>query len=158
MKRRQRPPIALARDIMTRQVVKLSPDQLVEEAVIELVSHGLSGAPVVDEDGRPVGVLSEYDCLRVLAESAFEGWPAGRVRDWMTEEVETVRSDEDVFALAGRMTSSRHRRLFVVEDDKLVGVVARADLVKALAERIEEKRSPTTYELIANPPKGRSRI
>ncbi len=143
---------------MTTRVLVLAPDESIEAAVIKLLSRGLSGAPVCDGDRVIRGVLSEFDCIRVLAETAFEGWPTGTVRDWMTTDVESVPPNEDVFAMAGRMAKSRHRRLVVVEDGRLLGVVSRPDIFRALAKHIDEPRKPTTYELIANPPKGQERI
>lgn len=142
-----------ARDIMTRRVDTVSPDDPIDHAVgLVLLKRGHSGAPVVDADGSPVGVLSEHDCIRVLARAATSGWPTGKVADHMTNEVETVSPTEDVLVLSERFVKGRMRRLLVVEDGHLVGLVSRRDLLQALQSLelgAEKARPRTTYELIA---------
>jgi CBS domain-containing protein len=141
-----------AREFMNDHVLSFSPVAEVSAAVQKLLRRGYSGAPVVDDDGRVVGILSEQDCLRVLSEAAYEGWPAGVVGDSMTKEVETVDESADVFAIAGKFMAGTHRRFPVVDrDGKLVGLVTRRDLVRALDRfRHEQERArlANTYELI----------
>jgi CBS domain-containing protein len=141
----------LARDVMKRNPQVFSSGTGVEEAVRSLLKKGHSGAPVVDASGSVVGVLSEYDCLGVLAQAVAHGWPVGQVSEHMTRDVETVPPTEDVFALATRFTRGHHRRLLVVDDGRLVGLITRRDLLQAL-QSLEGKafshRPSTTYEEI----------
>lgn len=144
--------LPVAGEFMNDHVLSFSPATEVADAVQKLLRRGYSGAPVVDEGGRVVGVLSEMDCLRVLSSAAYEGWPAGVVGDNMTREVDTVSDRDDVFSVAGKFTSGTHRRFPVVDGDgKLVGLITRRDLVRALDRfRHEQERArlANTYELI----------
>ena len=121
-------------------------------AVRILLEGGHSGAPVVDDGGAPVGVLSEHDGIRVLAAAVAEGWPAGSAGDHMSKDVETVAPSEDLLALSTRFSQGRHRRLLVVEGGRLIGLVSRRDLLAAL-EKLERQsgrvRAKSTYETLA---------
>ena len=140
-----------AREFMNPRVEALEPTAPITAAIHTLMRRGYAGAPVVDEEQRIVGVLSEQDCIRALADSIYEGWPSGTVADHMTGDVETVTPEEDVFAVASRFSQGGHRRVFVVEGGHLVGVIARRDLLRALeamrAESAQHARSDT-YKLI----------
>ncbi len=121
-----------ARDIMVERIETVRADAEIDVAIRTLLEQGHSGAPVLDADGVLVGVLSEHDCVRVLAESIAERRPEGHVRDHMSSELETVRPGDDILALASRYTHDRHLRLLVVEDGRLVGLIIRINLPGAL--------------------------
>jgi CBS domain-containing protein len=148
---RQEGKIPKAGEIMQRRLLTLSPDTDLATAIRSLLAEGHSGAPVVDSSGRLVGVLSEHDCVSVLAQAAADKWPLGSVGASMTKEVETVSPVDDVFALATRFCQGHHRRLIVVEEGKLVGLISRRDLLRALeslekgTERVVRQ---STYEAI----------
>ncbi len=75
----------------------------------------------------------------------------GHVSEHMTREVETVPPTENVFALSTRFNQGRHRRMLVVEDGRLVGIISRRDLLRALEafeKQVSHPRQPTTYEAI----------
>jgi CBS domain-containing protein len=146
-----RPTIPTAADLMQRHLHTVAPDAPIEDAVRMLLAKGHAAAPVVDAGGQLVGLVSEHDCIRVLGEAIAEGWPSGKVRDHMTRELETVRPEEDLLSLAARFTQGRHRRLLVTHQGRLVGLIARRDLMRGL-ERLEEARSSrpraTTYQIL----------
>ena len=120
------PSIFTARQIMTADVVSVRPDTPIEEAADLLEHHHVSGLPVVDDQDRVVGVLSEYDLLRCIAELEMRGC----VADFMTSEVTTVGEDISLHELADLFLSTRMRRVPVTSHDgKLIGVIARRDLV-----------------------------
>lgn len=139
-------------EIMNTRVDTLLPDEPLEEAVNLLVRRGYSGAPVVSEDGKVVGVLSEHDGIKALTESIYGDWPRGAVKDRMTTDIDCVPSGMDVIAAANRFTEGKHRRLLVVDEGKLVGMITRRDILRGLETVREAKergaRRPTTYELI----------
>lgn len=145
----ERPTVPTARDIMTRSLVTLRPDMTLPEAAELLLKHSISGAPVVDEAGSLVGLLSEYDCLRSVATAQYEldaHDHVERVSDLMTRECHTVAPDIELFGVAHEFVRLRVRRLPVVEDGQLIGQVSRRDALKAaLALRNELMRVRSHY-------------
>ena len=137
--------------IMNHRVEAFSPDTEIGAAIEVMLRRGYSGAPVVDGEGKPVGVLSEHDCIQVLAEALYEDWPTGTVADHMTREVESVDANADLLAVAQTFAKHKLRRLPVVREGKLVGLVTRRDLVRGLdklRQNLGKQRPETTYELI----------
>jgi CBS domain-containing protein len=140
-----------AGEVMTPDPKTIRDDATVEEAVAFLVDTGYSAAPVVDEAGRPVGVISRTDLvvyerarLPLLGpgQEFFESAGPGatiretapvRVADLMNPEVFSVTPDFPVSEVAARMVALNVHRLFVVEDDgSLVGVISALDLLAHL--------------------------
>ena len=120
-------------DVMTRSVVTLSPESDLDNAVQTLLKHRISGAPVVDGDGCLVGILSEKDCLKVVVASTFDGLPEGRVRSYMTREVETINASASLYDIVHRFLSRTYRRLPVVDEKgRVIGLVSRRDVLVAI--------------------------
>ena len=122
------------REIMAKNLITCTGDEDIYSAIDKLLNEGISGAPVVDENDQLVGILSQKDCIRVLANGVFHSRPAGPVRDYMTEVVMTIDPDTDIFTVADLFLNNVYRRLPVVEDDKVVGQVSRRDVLKAIQE------------------------
>ncbi|MDJ0865780.1 MAG: CBS domain-containing protein [Myxococcota bacterium] len=140
-----------AAQIMNRRIEAVAPEAPIPATVQTLMRRGYSGAPVVDAQGQLVGVLSEREGIAVLADAVYEGWPAGHVADHMSRQVEVVAPDDDVFTVASRFTKGGHRRIFVVDQGRLVGLITRRDLLRVLDEmRAETERGERsdTYKLI----------
>jgi CBS domain-containing protein len=146
-----------AKDVMTTEVVTVSPETTVQDLAKILSEKGISGTPVVDADQRLVGIVSEGDLLH-RAETGTErrvqrrrSWwlesvaaeqemardyvkAHGRtVADIMTREVITAEETTDLADLAMLLETRRIKRVPVVSGGKLVGIVSRANLVRALA-------------------------
>lgn len=121
-----------AREYMTTQLLTFSPYTDVMAAIRTLVKHGHSGAPVVDDEGRVVGMLSEKDCLKVAVLSNYEGVSPGMVRDFMANSVNSVLPDTTLLEVASRFIDAPYKRLPVVEDGKLVGQISRSDVLRAI--------------------------
>jgi CBS domain-containing protein len=141
-----------AAEIMLTRVEAFSPNVNIVDAVETLLSRGYSGAPVVDDQGRPIGVLSEHDCVRVLVNSLYDNEPTGTVADYMTTPVETIDEHTDLLTVAQRFAQGHHRRLLVVRDGALSGLITRRDLMRALdrmRSRREARHTQGAYELIA---------
>lgn len=116
-----------ARDVMTRPVYKLHPWTAIREATVLLSETGFAALPVVDQEDRIVGIVSESDVLdRGLDE------PDGLVRNLMTPAVEVVSVDADVGAVARRMLHLHLHSVPVIQDGVLVGVIGRRDLLRVL--------------------------
>ena len=120
------------RDYMTRQLVTLSASTEILRALHTLMQHNISGAPVVDAAGGVVGILTEKDCMKVALNAAYHSEYGGIVQDYMTADVLTVGPEDSIVALAEKFLELRYHRYPVVDQGKLVGVISRRDLVRAL--------------------------
>lgn len=123
---------ALVKDYMTGKLVTFSPDTDVLDAIHELVRHRIAGAPVVDDNGNLIGMLSELDCLKVALTAGYHGEYGGPVSEFMTPNPKTVDADMSIVDLAARFLESRFRRYPVVKDNRLVGQISRRDVLRAL--------------------------
>ena len=153
------PHVPTAREMMTRKLVTLRPEQPAVEAAALLLKHGISGAPVVDEEGRLLGLLSEYDCLRAVASADYEMDSHDAIEfvgDLMSKDCVTVSPEMELFAIAHKFVTRRMRRFPVIEDGKLIGQVSRRDALKAaLALR---KKMAGSHHRYPDYPEGRTPI
>jgi len=126
-----------ARDVMSTPAVSLKPQVPAHVAAALLVSHGFTGAPVVDADEHIVGVATEADLVRgrISAEGSepVEEQPEPTVADVMTAPPAVARSDEDLAEVVTMMLDSGIRSVPVVDGDRLVGVVSRRDVLRLVA-------------------------
>jgi CBS domain-containing protein len=119
-------------DYMSRKLVTFKPRTNVIEAIAVILEHGISGVPVVDDDGRLVGMLSEVDVMRVVIQDSYYDEGMGIVEDYMSRTVDTVDPDVDIYTLAERFMKEHRRRYPVVSrDGKLVGQISRRDVLQA---------------------------
>ena len=144
-----------ARDVMTRAVVSVHPDTPVREIARLLLDKGISAVPVVDNNGTPIGIVSEGDLIRrdqaarearrewwleTLAEGEqlspeFLAWLNSQkraARAIMSAPVITVSEGTEVGEIARLLVAHRIKRVPVVRDGRLVGIVAREDLLRTL--------------------------
>jgi CBS domain-containing protein len=134
--------ILTARDLMATGLLSFRPEQTIMEAMAGLLKKGVSGGPVVDREGRLLGVLSELDCLRVLASDEFylEDQEEGAlVEKFMTECVLAVPPDLGIYAISHYFLTTPVRRLPVVEEGRVIGQVSRRDVLRGV-ERMSRKR------------------
>jgi len=145
--------IMKARDVMTRNVITIAPDALVLEALRLMLQHKISGLPVVDGGGSVLGIVTEGDFLRraeVDTERKRPRWleflvgsgplardyvrsHARRIDEVMTHDVETVTEEAQLGDVVSLMEKHRIKRVPVVRDGQIVGIVSRANLLRALA-------------------------
>lgn len=152
-------------DVMTPNVITVDPETSVQALAALLSEKGISGAPVVDVGGRMIGIVSEGDLLhraelgterRSERRSAWwlEHFASGLARDYvkshgrtardiMTRDVVTVTEDTDLADVAALLETKRIKRVPVVRDGKVVGIVSRANLVRALAATTAAPTSDT---------------
>lgn len=148
-----------AEQIMTREVVTVKAGASVEELVELLGNQPFSGLPVVDGEGRVLGIVSEHDLLMHQSPVNFPPFInilggiiyledlrdfnkklkkslAVRVDEVMTTDVVTIGKETTLREIARIMVEKKINRLPVVEDGKLIGIVSRADLVKAMEKGV----------------------
>ena len=142
-----------AKDVMVRDVVTADPDMDVVDAIKLLAEHDVSALPVVDEDGTVVGVISEADLVpRVEGDAATQRpwWlealtPAStlaqafaknhgrRVEEVMSTQVVSASEDTPLAEIAALLEKHRIKRVPIIEDGELVGIVSRSNLIQAMA-------------------------
>ena len=118
---------------MDTVVPTLSPDTRIMAAVDFLLRHRVTGAPVVDADQKLVGIITETDLLKLVAEG-IKGEPptAATVAEYMTTDVVTVPPTVDIYYIAGMFLANKFRRLPVVENGRIVGAITRFDLLRVI--------------------------
>jgi CBS domain-containing protein len=131
-------------EFMTRRVVSLPAEMPIDEALAVLDRSGFSGAPVL-RDGELVGVLSEVDCVRVLASAAYNAMPVDHVHDHMTRVVQCLSPGADVFTAAQALLAAGHRRVPVCDGGSLVGLITLRDVGRAL-HKVQEARDAVHRE------------
>jgi CBS-domain-containing membrane protein len=142
-----------ARDVMTRKIITVSESSPVHEIVNGLLRHHISAMPVVDDSGRPVGIVSEGDLLRSEGTSPKEPVLAGRTvaqdrahgrtaSAVMTRNVVTVNEDAPLSEIAALLERHHIKRVPVLRNGRLVGIVSRANLLHGLADTIVEHHEP----------------
>ena len=124
------------RDFMSTELTILSPDENVLQAMRSLIERELSGAPVLDERGNLLGVLTQRDCLGVAFRSSYHGDSVATVADYMTREVETVDADMTLVEVIERFYASPRRRFPVLDGGQVVGLISRRDVLRAFLEMI----------------------
>jgi CBS-domain-containing membrane protein len=155
-----------AAGVMTDKVLSVNPDSSVQQAARLMLDNDISGLPVVDRQGRLLGIVSEGDFLR-RAETGTErrrsrwlefllgpGRLAGeyvhthgrKIEEVMTRDVVSVTEDAPLDEIVRLMESRRIKRIPVMRDGKLVGIVTRADLLRALASVAEELPPPAASD------------
>ncbi len=142
-----------AKDVMTTDVISVAPDASVLEALRLMLQHQISGLPVVDRNGDLVGIVTEGDFLRRTETGTERKRPrwleflvgpgtlardyvrshARRVNEVMTYDVETVTEEAQLGDIVNLMEKRRIKRVPVLRDGRLVGIVSRANLLRALA-------------------------
>lgn len=150
----------LARDIMTRDVLTVHRSDRIDKVVKLMVDHRISGVPVVDEDNHVVGMVTEKDLMIKASDfkipfyiTLFDSiiflenpikfnehlkkYTASKVEDVMTTRVYTVDEDAEVSEIVKLMTKKDINRVPVVRHQKLVGIITRNDIMKALVRQHE---------------------
>lgn len=142
-----------ASDIMTSRVLTVSPDASISTLARLLLDNKISAAPVVDEEGHVVGIIGEGDLLGRPSARSPRGWWLRlfdeqavcleelatarhlKVRDVMTRQVVSVSDQAPIDLIATLMHRRKLKRVPIIRDGKLVGIVSRADLLDAFVGR-----------------------
>ena len=128
-----------ARDFMVDRLVTLRPRMDVLEAIQLLLEQGVSGAPVVDNNGRYLGVFSEECSMQVLLDAAYEELPVTDVASFMDTEAQTIGPDAHMLSVAQVFLLTPYRRLPVLDNGRLVGMVSRRDVLKCWMKLLDNE-------------------
>ena len=129
------------KEFMAKQLITFQSDTPIETAMESFLENKISGAPVIDNQGKLVGVLSEKDCMRTLFESSYYNNLGGFVREYMSTDLKTINIHDTLSNVADEFIKSRFRRFPVMEGDKLVGQISRRDILRAIVKLSNEKQS-----------------
>lgn len=152
-----------AKDVMTSPVVTVGPETTVPTIAKLLIERQISAVPVVDQEGRVIGVVSEGDLMRRVehADERHRSWwlklfssprddaadyvrtHGRRAADVMTRDVATVSETAPLHEIAALLEERQIKRVPVIEGGRLVGIVSRANLLHGLAARREDAPVPT---------------
>jgi len=154
-----------AKDVMTTKVVTVGPDMPVNAIAALFLERHISAVPVIDDDRRILGIVSEGDLMRRgTAERPRSSWwlaafgnaeelareftktHGQRAKDVMTREVVTVTEETPLAKIAQLLEERRIKRVPVVRDSRIVGIVSRADLLRALAVQDIKPMVPVTQD------------
>lgn len=117
------------RDLMTTDVVAVAPSTTVRDAARMMFRYRVSGLPVVDPNDRLLGIITEGDFLAMEVERADTGVAAELVEEVMTHSVLTVEPDLEIIEAARFMHTNDVKRVIVIENERMVGVISRFDVV-----------------------------
>jgi len=125
-----------AREIMNPNPVTVSPNNSLVEAIKLLIDRRISGLPVIDEERRLVGMVSEKDVLRLLYDDSRGHWLVG---DLMVTELRSFQADDDLADVCDCLMANHFRRVPILEGERLVGLISRADLMPTILELASEQ-------------------
>ena len=156
------------KDIMTRQVITCEASTSIKEAARLMFLNGLTGLPVLDKQDKLVGIITEYDLMRIEdhlhlpvtfgflgsivtldnplngseVEKQLKKLAATKVEDLMTKDVKIIEPDASIEDVAELFLHKKVNPVPVVENGKLVGIISRADIVKLIAGEMKEFQPP----------------
>jgi len=117
-----------ARDIMSKTLLTICLEASLKDAIELLVANGISGLPVIDDENKLVGIITEKDIINF----AFSGnLNNTRVSEAMSREVTSFSADTDIHAIALAISQHNIRRVPIVESGKVVGIISRRDIIRA---------------------------
>ncbi len=126
--------MSTARDIMTEDIVTINPDASVKDAIELLLLQRISGLPVTDDVGHLVGVITEFALLAIAYDNVIQ---QVQVSQHMTTNVLTVEVDVPINKVADLCILHRVRRVPVMLNGRLAGLISRRDVLKAMYQNLE---------------------
>ena len=131
-----------AKDCMVTRLITLRQDDDVFESIGKLLKHKISGAPVVDDAGKFLGVFSEKTCMNFVVKSAYDQLPTAVVGSFMnSDRGRTIDEDTSLRDIAELFLKTPYRRLAVLYEDRLIGQISRRDVIRAqtqLAAKVDD--------------------
>lgn len=135
-----RPPLSTAADVMTTRVVKLSPTASILDAIQRMLEHGIPVVVIVDEGGAFAGVLTEHDCLKLIAAASYGDQPQEeqlQVGRYLSQ-TPTVAPDLEIYQVTAHFEDPAVWAVAVIREDEVAGVITRRDLLRGIREMQDE--------------------
>lgn len=126
----------LARDLMTQNLVMLKPSIDVFQAIDILLKHCISGAPVVDSDGKFLGIFSEKSAMRFIVNAAYENFPDAGLMPFVDPSPPTIGPDTDLLTICQTFLNQATRRLPVLDGERLLGQISRRDVMRKVSQLV----------------------
>ena len=120
------------KNYLNSNFIKLKQDQYIKDAVAMFRKKNVFSAPVVDDFGNLIGVLSGTDCIRASIEGNFDLNSHLTVADLMTRDVKTVDSHYSILYIAKEFMNTPYRFFPVMEDNRVIGIISRQDILGAI--------------------------
>ncbi len=120
------------RDSMNISMVLFNEEMSLLEAMEIMIKKKVSGGPVVDENKKLVGIISEGDCVKQISDSRYYNMPMSdvKVKHKMSTNIESIHPDESIFDVGNKFLTLKRRRFPVVENGKLIGLVSQKDMLR----------------------------
>lgn len=137
-----------AKDYMSVNPVTFQVHTNIFDAIHELLTRRISGATVVDENKKVVGVISEMDCLKAIINLGYYDEGEGLVGDFMTASVDTIDKEINIVDAAQLLLKTNRRRMPVIEDGKFSGQISARSILQAFKDSrlAHDKVEDTAYE------------
>ncbi|MDX1628219.1 MAG: CBS domain-containing protein [Fulvivirga sp.] len=124
------------KDYMTpkSKLITFHPDQTMDDVIKTLLDKKISGGPVIDDEGKLVGIISEGDCLKEVVKGKYTHTPVlhGKASEHMATDVKTMDAELNIFDAAGKFLEMKLRRFPVLKDGKLLGQISQRDVMQAV--------------------------
>ncbi|MEM8944352.1 MAG: CBS domain-containing protein [Planctomycetota bacterium] len=125
----------LVKDIMSADPLSVPGDAFIDVAIDLMIEKNISGLPVVDDFGELIGLITEFDVLQLYSkQQPAAGYEGQQCRDFMTTEIRSIGQEATLDTAAKIFQAASIRRLLVVDDKRLVGVLSRRDIVRAIRD------------------------
>ena len=119
-------------DYMAKDVITVTPDMEVIQAIKIMLDNKITSVPVLDERGELIGLFSEKDGVKSVIESSYNQSMDGKVRDNMTKDTPVIDAEKSVIDAAIQFQETATRSLPVFQEGRMVGIISRADVMRAL--------------------------
>ncbi len=133
------PSAILARDLMIRNLVTLSPQLDVFSAIDILLQRRISGAPVIESDGTFLGTFSEKSAMQFIVNAAYDNLPDAGLMPFVDAFPPTIEPETDLLTICQTFLNQATRRLPVIENGKLLGQISRRDIMRKVRDLMKTK-------------------
>ncbi len=123
--------LAIAKDIMTKKIITIKENTSVRDTIKLILEKRISGIPVVDDNMLLVGIISEKDLLQL---AFFGNIDDAKVADLMSKDVHTMQEDTDLLEIYEFFTQNNYKRVPILSNNKLVGIISRKDMLKHILD------------------------